>query len=127
MGVPPVIFAAIPPADLQPARLDLRLITVHNHVENLLTPDEAIGCVIDISVRADNRYTKVAHSVGVGYRARIGQDYKWNVRARDQTGLPRERDEEQRISCLKLSRPAIQLFDLPNEQPLIRILGKNQH
>ena len=56
---------------LNAARLDLRSITIENHVENLLTGNDAISRVVDVSVGADNRDAKVSDAVGISHRTRI--------------------------------------------------------
>src|SRR5271157_439651 len=115
----------VPP--LEPPRLDLRLITVHNHVKNFLTCDEAVCRIVDISIGADHRDAKVANSVSVSDCAWIRQYNERNVRTRNRTGFPGERNEEQRISGRQLFRTAIQLLDLLNKCLLTRILGEDQH
>jgi len=56
---------------LNAARLDLHSITIENDIEYLLTGNDAISRVVDISVGADNRNAKVSDAVGIRYRTRV--------------------------------------------------------
>ena len=56
---------------LDPACLHLRRITVENHIENFSTGNDAISCIIDVSIRADDGYPKVPDAISVGDRTWI--------------------------------------------------------
>src|SRR3974377_2378549 len=80
--IPSIASSLTPHLTLKPPPLELRLITVHNHVENFLTCDHAVCRIVDISISADHRYAKVANSVTVSDRAWIRQYHERNVRTR---------------------------------------------
>ena len=95
--------------------MNLRGITIHDDVQDSLTGDHPVCRIVDVPIRANHRNAKVAYSISVGYRARIGQNHKRYICARDQPGLSSKCDKEQGILGSQLLRTAIQLLDLLNE------------
>ena len=75
---------------LNAARLDLWNITIDNYIENLLAGNNAISCVVDVSVGADHRNAKVSDAVRIRHRTGVRQYNKGNIGSRDEAGLFRK-------------------------------------
>src|SRR6516164_7243157 len=113
-------------ASSAPPALHLPLVRIHNHTEDPLSCDNAIGRIVKIPVRSDHCDTKIANLIFVRHRTRIRQDNKWHIGARDQPALPGKCDKEQSILDRELPIPPRYFLYLAYERLLSRAGGKDQ-
>src|SRR5262249_24515680 len=114
------------PPPLAPSRLNLPLVRIYNHIKDLLSRDDAIGRIVEITVRSDHRDTKISNSIFVRHRDRVRQDNKWHIGTRDQPALPGKCNKEQGALDRELAIPSRYFFDLTYELLLARARGKDQ-
>ena len=78
---------------LESSRLNLRLITVHYHVEDFLACYDAVSRVIDISIRTDHRAILPAHADSLAGVVGLRQNARCELRSLDQYGIDQVRSD----------------------------------